>query len=114
MANALYRTIDDLRSVVTHNISENVVLEYKRSIVLNDRDALCKSITAFANSVGGHFLLGIESQNGKPIGLDGGFTGPSKLDWIYKIINSNTFPPVETVQVFELPDTGGCYYMIEI
>jgi hypothetical protein len=96
------------------HIPESTVFEYKHSLILNDKDALCKTVTAFANSMGGYFLTGIESKNGKPIRLDGGFRGLSKLDWMYKIINANTFPPVECLQVFEIPDDQGTYYVIAV
>lgn len=114
MAPAAYQTIDDLRAIVTDDISESVVLEYKRSAALTDRDVICKAVTAFANSVGGHLLIGIEAKDGRPIRLDGGFVGASKLDWVYKIINANTFPPVETVNVFGFSDGRGSYYVIEV
>src|SRR5688572_30640406 len=109
-----YRTLDDFRSVIANDIPESLVLEYKRSAVFNDMDSICKTVTAFANSIGGHFLIGIEAKNGKPTRLDGGSIGPSKLDWIHKIINANTFPPVETLRVWELPEDGGNYYAIEV
>jgi hypothetical protein len=69
-------------------------------------------VTALANSVGGYFIIGIEAPVGGPLKLDGGISGPSKLDWIYKTINANTFPAVESVNVVEIPDAGGMYYVI--
>jgi hypothetical protein len=109
-----YQTIDDLSSIVVHHIPESTVLEYKSSSILNNKDALCKTVTALANSMGGNFLIGIESKNGKPIRLDGGVPGPSKLDWLYKIFNANTFPSVECLQIAEIPNVLGTYYVIEV
>lgn len=111
-----FKTLGDISAIVTDEIPESVTLEYKGSNVLADRDvnAICKTVTAFANSAGGQFVIGIESNRGKPIQLDGGAVGPSRLDWIHKIINANTYPPVESVKVIELHETTGSYYIISV
>jgi hypothetical protein len=36
------------------------------------------------------------------------------LDWIHKIVNAQTFPPVESVEVFEIQETTGNYYVISV
>lgn len=35
-------------------------------------------------------------------------------DWIHKIINTNTFPPVESMEIIEIADVGGTYYVIDV
>lgn len=114
MTGVSYKSLDDLQGIITDSIAESVTLEYKGSNILRDRDigAICKTVTALANSIGGHFIIGIEAPSGAPVRLDGGVSGPSKLDWIYKIINANTFPAVESVEVLEIPDAGGIYYVV--
>ncbi|WP_439366028.1 helix-turn-helix domain-containing protein [Bradyrhizobium sp. DASA03005] len=114
MAHVSYRTLADLQGIIADSIPEGVTLEYKGSSVLRNRDdsAICKAVTALANSVGGHFIIGIEAPAGGPMKLDGGLPGPSKLDWIHKTINANTFPPLESVEVIEIPDSDGTYYVI--
>jgi predicted HTH transcriptional regulator len=99
-----FKTLHDLGAIVTDQIPESVTLEYKGSNVLAARDAnaLCKAVTAFANSAGGQFVVGVESKDGKPVLLDGGVGGSSRLDWVHKIINANTYPPVESVEVLEI------------
>ena len=93
MAANPYTSLDDIRAIVTDDIPEGVNLEYKRSAIITERDvnALCKTVTALANSAGGQFILGIESHAGKPVRLDGGVPGPSRRDWIHKVINASTF-----------------------
>ena len=114
MAGNFYKSLDDLRAIVSDDIPEGVTLEYKGSSVLLDRNisTICKTVTALANSVGGNFIIGIESKAGKPIRLDGGIPGLSRRDWIHKIINSHTFPALESVEVFEIHDATGSYYVI--
>jgi hypothetical protein len=111
-----YKAIADLQSIVTNEIPEGVALEYKRSAVLADRDvkAVCKGVTAFANSAGGQFIFGVESVEGKPRRLDGGVSGPSKRDWIFQIISVSTSPPVESFDVIELSGPSGSYYVIDV
>jgi Schlafen, AlbA_2 len=116
MAGNPYKTLNDIRAIITDDIPEGVALEYKGSKILANKDVkvLCKTVTALANSVGGQFVIGIESQGGKPVRLDGGVPGPSKLDWIHKIINASTFPAVESVEILELTEPTGSYYVINV
>lgn len=55
-------------------------------------NALCKIVSAFANSAGGTLIIGIEMDNLTPARLDDGPPGPSKRDWIFPVINGGTFP----------------------
>src|SRR5689334_21761074 len=111
-----FKTLSDIHAIVTNEIPEGVTLEYKGSNILAARNvnAICKAVTAFANSAGGQLVTGIESSGGKRIQLDGGVVGSSRLDWIHKVINANTYPPVESVEVLELRETTGSYYIISV
>jgi predicted HTH transcriptional regulator len=111
-----YRTFDDIRSIVTNGIPEGVSLEYKASeIVANRRIAkLCKTVTAFANSAGGQFVIGIEEKDNLPVKVDGGVPAPSRRDWIHQIVSTHTFPPVEAFEVFEIADARAIYYVVDV
>ena len=111
-----YVTLDDVRAIVTEQIPEDVNLEYKSSSVLIDRDAdkLCKTISALANSIGGTFVIGIETKDLLPVRIDDGVPGPSKRDWIYKIINGGTFPAVEQFEIREFQTGLGAIYVIDV
>lgn len=111
-----YRTLADLQSIVDNAIPEGVSLEYKASELIASRrvDGLCKAVTALANSAGGQFVIGVNAKSGVPVGLDGGVPGPSQRDWIFQIINNQTYPPVESLEVFEVPKVGGTYYVIDV
>ncbi|HYM98204.1 MAG TPA: RNA-binding domain-containing protein [Aestuariivirgaceae bacterium] len=78
-----FKTLGDIAAIVTDDMPEGVTLEYKGSdiLVLRDASARCKTVTALANSAGGQFVIGIESNAGKPVRLDGGVPGHSRLDW---------------------------------
>jgi hypothetical protein len=116
MVKKSYLTLDEVHAIVTEKIPEGVNLEYKSSSILIDRDAnaVCKAVSAFANSVGGIFVIGIETKNQKPVRLDDGTPGPSKCDWIHQIINGGTFPAVESVDIREFPTGTGSIYVIDV
>jgi len=111
-----YQTIAEIENIIANDIREGVSLEYKSSTILNSKGigAICKAVSALSNSAGGQFISGIESKDGKPVRLDGGFFGPSKLDWLHQIINSNTHPALENFDVAEISDCGGLYYVIDV
>jgi len=111
-----YTTLHDVQAIVTEKIPEGVNLEYKSSSILMDKDAdtVCKTVSALANSVGGTFIVGIQTNNDIPIGIDSGTPGSSKRNWIHQIVNGGTFPPVEAIEIREFPTTTGTIYVIEV
>lgn len=116
MSHKPFITLDDVQTIIAEQIPEGVNLEYKGSSILirPDINSVCKTISALANSVGGTFIIGIETKNLIPIRIDDGVPGPSKRDWIYQIINGGTFPAVEAVEIQELQTTTGAIYVIEV
>jgi len=111
-----YQTIAEINRIVADDLREGVSLEYKSSTILDSKGvgAICKAVSALSNSAGGQFITGVESKDGKPVRLDGGFSGPSKLDWLHQIINANTHPALENFDVTEISDRGGLYYVIDV
>jgi hypothetical protein len=117
MALRTYRTLDDLNAIVNDQIQEGLSLEYKGSAILGGKDSsaiICKGISAFANSIGGTFIIGIESHDFIPVRIDEGTKGKSKRDWIYNVINDGTFPAIENVEVHEFQTSTGTIYSIEV
>jgi hypothetical protein len=110
------KTYADLQAFVADNPPESVSLEYKSSKLLgkgSDIQPVCKAVSAFANSAGGIFIVGIDAS-GEKLALDGGWRESSKLDWLHRAINSGTFPPVETVDIAEINAETGKYYVIAV
>lgn len=108
-------TIEDLEKFVADQPPESVTLEYKSSRLLqkSDAQAICKTVSAFANSIGGTFVIGIDAS-GESLKLDGGWPENSRIDWLHRIINSGTFPAVETVTITEIAAESGKYYIISV
>jgi Putative DNA-binding domain len=116
MARKSFSTLEDIQSIVSERIPEGVNLEYKASTVLikNNQDALCKAVSALANSAGGTLIIGVETKDSVPIRVDNGTPGPSKRDWIYQVLNVGTFPAVEALEVREFNTPTGAIYVLDV
>lgn len=77
-----FRTLADLQSIVDLALGEDLSLEYKASKVLekSDTNTISKAVCAFANSVGGQLVVGIQSDEEARRTLDGGVRGASRHD----------------------------------
>lgn len=64
----------DLQELVATQVPEGLRVEYKRESYGNadaDKREALKDISAFANSQGGHLVIGIETREGLPVALHG-------------------------------------------
>jgi predicted HTH transcriptional regulator len=64
----------DLDALIQASVPEGLAIEYKRDPYGNsdaDKKETLKDITSFANSAGGHLILGMEERNGVATGLTG-------------------------------------------
>jgi Putative DNA-binding domain len=112
-----FETLEHLKNIITSDIREGVSLEYKSSNIIGSKHAastISKAVSALANSAGGYFITGIQSEAERPVGLDGGFLNGSRRDWFYQVISTNTYPPLEEFNVLEVPDKRGIYYIVDV
>lgn len=66
--------ISHLQELVENGVTESRTLEYKAAVYgRNDegKKETIKDITAFANTDGGHLIIGISEQNGVPLSIEG-------------------------------------------
>ena len=66
------QTLDDIMEMKERGDSENTTLEYKSCLLFNQKndkifETLSKEITAFANSIGGVLIIGIEEDKNRGI-----------------------------------------------
>ncbi len=64
----------DLENLIQSGVPEGLVIEYKRDPYGNrdaDKKEALKDISSFANSAGGHLIIGMEAKNGIPTKLVG-------------------------------------------
>jgi hypothetical protein len=67
-------TEDDLLELESAQVAEGLRIEYKRELYGTsdpDRKEAVKDISAFANSAGGHLIIGVEEAEGIPKGIPG-------------------------------------------
>ncbi|NQT37354.1 MAG: ATP-binding protein [Planctomycetes bacterium] len=74
-------TLDDIQKLIDDEIQEGKSIEYKRELYrLNatdpkdqtrQREELLKDVSSFANTVGGHLILGVEEKKGVPTKICG-------------------------------------------
>jgi hypothetical protein len=65
-------TEDNLRELIEVGVPEGLLFEYKRDMYgksNDDKKEALKDISSFANSFGGHLIIGIEEQDGIPTNI---------------------------------------------
>jgi hypothetical protein len=119
----LTRTFQELEAFVENQSAEGLRLEFKSiSYVKRGKmkeNDITKAVTAFANSVGGSLILGIETKkldNATRLELEG--DDPSEMDKtlaLETIIEQKTNPSVENYEVqLLMSPTGAKFYWIEV
>lgn len=64
----------DLEVLLNNQVTEGKTIEYKKEIVNNassDKEPFLAGVSAFANTIGGDYIIGIEAKDGIPINLSG-------------------------------------------
>src|SRR5215216_7085656 len=100
-------TEQDLLDLITNQIQESIVLDYKESAALEKTDGkkneLSKDVSAFANSAGGTIIYGVAEQAYLPTQIDGGYD-PTYItrEWIEQVINSTIQPRIEGIKIHSI------------
>ena len=110
-------TESDIGDLVNAQIPEGLRLDYKRSTYGSsdkDKRELLKDVSAFANSHGGHLILGMAEQNGVAAGVPGiGSPDPdAEILRMEQIIRSGLEPPVPSVHMKAIPLNSGKYVIL--
>lgn len=67
-------TFADIQALKDNSVKEGKTIEYKKEIPSNadsDKGKFLAGVSAFANTVGGDFIIGVETSKGVPAALDG-------------------------------------------
>lgn len=67
-------SLNDLKELINVGVPEGLNIDYKRDLYGNsdhDKKEVLKDISSFANSFGGHLIIGIAEANGVPIEIPG-------------------------------------------
>lgn len=112
----------NLQQLITTGQEESLQLEFKRSTVTDDRakTEISKDVSAFANTIGGTLLYGIEEHPDPPhkaIRIQPLDPAVISKEWLEQVINSRIQPRISGVRIvsIDLPTNGpGVAYAVEI
>ena len=102
----------DLAELLGGQVPEGLHIDYKRDLygaADADRRETLKDISAFANAAGGHLIIGIDEQNGIPIGIPG-VAGTNPDDVVLRLeqlARSGLEPRIPGLRIRAIPLANG-------
>ncbi len=102
----------DLDDLIQAGVPEGLVIDYKRDPYgnsdANKKEAL-KDITSFANSAGGHLIIGMDETNGVPTGLNGldGVDLDALINRLESLVRDGVEPRIVGIRMRRVNLTGG-------
>lgn len=94
-----------IQSLLSNQVPESEIIDYKRDCYgRNDADKreLLKDVSSFANSRGGHIIIGVDERAGVPteiIGINATVDIDAEIQFMVQVINSGFDPASTSVQV---------------
>jgi predicted HTH transcriptional regulator len=109
----------DLNDLIQAGVPEGLVIDYKRDPYGNsdaDRKEALKDITSFANSAGGHLIIGMEEANGLPTALIGLSVDPDALiNRLESLVRDGIEPRIVGIRMRQVNlSSGGAVVVIRI
>jgi len=107
-----------IQSLLDNQVPESEILDYKRDCYGNkdsDKRELLKDISSFANSRGGHIIIGVDEEDGVPtkiVGIDGTVNLDAEAQRMIQVINSGFDPAFTSVQVRTVASDDGSRCMV--
>ncbi len=102
----------DLQELIDVGVPEGLNVEYKRELYDNtdaDKKEVLKDITSFANSSGGHLIIGVEEEQGLPTNIRGigGVDVDAAIQRIENLIRDGVEPRMVGVRIKSVPLQNG-------
>jgi hypothetical protein len=110
----------DLNDLILAGVPEGLVVEYKREPYGNsdaDKKEALKDITSFANSAGGHLIIGMKEAKGVPTELTGleGVDPDALINRLESLVRDGVEPRIVGVRMRQVSlDRGGVAIIIRI
>lgn len=89
----------DVQEFINQGIVENLHLEYKGFDVYDRRETISKTISSFANSAGGLFILGVGEKGNLPDSITWGNIIRSNKETLENRILSDIFPKIDGLRI---------------
>jgi predicted HTH transcriptional regulator len=108
---------EDLLALISSGATEGVRLEFKRGPYGNadaDKKELLKDISSFANTLGGHLVIGIEEQDGSAarVSAISDRDSDGELLRMEAIIRDGVEPRIQGVRLRSVPIGGGGFALV--
>ena len=102
----------DLEVLLNNQVAEGKTIEYKKELVTNadsDKVPFLAGVSAFANTIGGDFIIGIEAKDGIPINLSGAnFTNAdAEILKLEQMLQNGLEPRLPSVNTKEIQSPNG-------
>lgn len=110
-------TAADIQQLVDNSVSEGLRVEFKRELYGNDdkqKKELLKDVSAFANSHGGHLILGVEEKNGAAscvVGL-AGINPDTEVQRLQQSLQTGVEPRIQGIRIRAIPVDGGRFVIV--
>ncbi len=110
----------DLEALLNNQVAEGKMIEYKKEIITNassDKDPFLAGVSAFANTMGGDFIIGIEAKDGIPINLSGAsFTNAdAEILKLEQMLQTGLEPRLPSVNVKDIQSpTGENFILVRV
>lgn len=94
----------DIQSLLSNRVPESEILDYKRDCYGNSDSSkreLLKDVSSFANTRGGHIIIGVDEEEGVPtkiVGIDAEVNLDAETQRMVQVINSGFDPAFTSVQ----------------
>lgn len=112
-------TWPEIRQLHDNQVPESMVLDYKRDCYgQSDHRELLKDISSFANTRGGHIIIGVEEEQGVPktlVGVDPSLDLDAEVQRMTQVVNTGLDPAFTSVRFHRVPgDNGTTFLVVEI
>lgn len=111
---------DDLDELVASGVPEGTRLDYKVGLygpTDNDKREALKDISSFANTFGGHLLLGIDEATGVPTAVPGiaNVNPDTEILRLDQLVRSTVEPSIQGLRVRAIPlKSGGHCFVVRV
>lgn len=107
----------DLQELLTAQVPEGLRWDYKRDLYGNadaDKREALKDISSFANSHGGHLIIGIAEAGGIPTGVPGvvGIDPDEAVQRLEQLVRGGVEPRIQGLRIRAIPLASGAHCIV--
>lgn len=110
-------TANDLKELIDVGVPEGLNIEYKRALYGNsddDKKEALKDLSSFANSFGGHLIIGIEAIDGIPTQILSlqNINADTEIQRLENLIRDGIEPRITGIKIRAIPIASGGFVIV--